>query len=265
MADLVPDNRREGHVTDRQPTAPPRVTVGIVFSVPQEAGGVVDRLTDAKTLRGESITEHRGKLDQIHLAALESGAGSLRAAAATHDLIRNHQPEWVISAGFATALLPSMRRGQIVMPTQIRGGDAELSVGLLIDDQSLKSTPGLTTGRMLQQPAEDLTADDKRHIGEDANAVACDAVSFAIGEVCQQRKTKFLCVRVITETVKQRMSPHMRKLLHQPTLSAKLGAATGAIWNRPSTLKELWQIKSWQLRAADRLANFLQGVLGQLS
>jgi len=264
MADLVPDNRLEGDITDQQPVAPPRATVGIVFSTPQEAGGTVDRLTDAETLRGENITEHRGTIQQQHVAVLQSGIGPQRAAAATHDLIRNHHPDWVISAGFATALRPGIRLGHIVMPNQIRAGDAESSVGLVFDDDALKSTPGLITGVLLQQTDDNLTPDHKRRFGESTDAVACDEVSFAVAEVCQQRKTKFLCVRVITETAEEQVSLRTQKLLRQPTLWAKLGAATGALWDKPSTAKELWQIKSRQLQASDGLAKFLQGVFAQL-
>jgi len=47
-------------------------------------------------------------------------------------------------------------------------------------------------------------------------------------------------------------------------LAARLGAAAGAIVNRPSSIKDMWQLKEDALVASDRLAAFLSGIVPQL-
>ena len=44
---------------------------------------------------------------------VQAGAGRLAAARGTQALIRGHRPAWVISAGFAGALQPELRRGTL--------------------------------------------------------------------------------------------------------------------------------------------------------
>jgi adenosylhomocysteine nucleosidase len=56
----------------------------------------------------------------------------------------------------------------------------------------------------------------------------------------------------------------LENLLEQKTLAGKVGAAAGAVLKRFSAAKDLWQLREDALKASDRLAKFLAGVVGQL-
>ncbi len=54
------------------------------------------------------------------------------------------------------------------------------------------------------------------------------------------------------------------KLLAQNSLASKVGAATGALFQRPSVVKDLWKLRDQSGRTANRLAGFLVGVVEQV-
>ena len=60
------------------------------------------------------------------------------------------------------------------------------------------------------------------------------------------------------------MPPEVEKLLNQKSLAGKLGAAAGAIFQRPSSIKDMWALNEQALKATDRLAKFLVSMMPQL-
>mgnify|MGYP001580188125 CR=1 FL=1 len=68
----------------------------------------------------------------------------------------------------------------------------------------------------------------------------------------------------MTETVDDQLPADVDRLLHQKTAVAKLGAAAGSVWRRPSVAKDLWRFNEDALKASDRLARFLSGLVKNL-
>jgi len=48
------------------------------------------------------------------------------------------------------------------------------------------------------------------------------------------------------------------------TGTMRFGAAIGAAWKRPGSIKEMWRLREMARQAAGRLADFLDGVVRQL-
>jgi adenosylhomocysteine nucleosidase len=92
-------------------------------------------------------------------------------------------------------------------------------------------------------------------------AVACDMETYAIAEVCRVAKVPFLSVRVISDALEDELPKEVERLLEQHSLASKLGAATGAIFNRPSSIKDMWNLKEQAIKASDRLARFLRSTI----
>ena len=141
----------------------------------------------------------------------------------------------------------------------------QLEVGLKIDPQVIAATKGLHVGRLLTVDQLIRSADEKRSLGEQYDAVACDMETAAVADVCRQRGVRFLSVRVISDTVDDHLPKEIDKLMSQKSLAGKLGAAAGAIVNRPGAVKDMWKLKEDALKASDRLAKFLVGVIPQLT
>jgi adenosylhomocysteine nucleosidase len=236
-----------------------------IFALGIESGGLVDRLKSAETSRHAHGTEHAGKLAGREVAVIESGVGQRAAARATAEAIRFYQPRWVISAGFAGGLDERLRRGHIVMADEVLNVTGErLTVGLKLDPQSLAGMKGLHVGRLLtvdsilRQPAE------RRRLAQEHQAIACDMESFSIAQTCRQNNIPLMVIRVVSDAVDDELPLEIERLLAQKSFAGKLGAATGAILKRFSAAKDLWKLREDALKASDRLAKFLVGVVEQL-
>jgi len=200
-----------------------------------------------------------------HVLVAESGVGQDAANTVTADLIRLYRPNWVISAGFAGALQGDLRRGHILMAEEVVNATGKkLSIGLTVDRASIEASPALHVGRLLTVDQLIRTRSQKERMGENHAALACDMETLAVAEACQQAGTKFMSVRIISDSLDDELPKEVESMLAQNSLVGKLGAATGAIFHRPSSVKDIWKLKEDALKATDRLARFLTGVIDQL-
>lgn len=239
--------------------------VGVVFALESESGGLEDLLKETGRWRGDGFTAIAGRLEDRLVVMVRSGAGLAAAAHATEALLDGHRPRWVISAGFAGALQPQLQRYDLVLPEAVIRPDGprlELSPpshwlaqtafgsihqGLLVSVEHLASSPK-----------------EKRSLGEKYGALAVDMETFGVVEVCQRRAVPVVAVRIIIDQVDEQLPPEVRGLLKQKTAAARLGAALGALWHRPSSWKDLYRLKEQALLASDRLARFLAWAIAKL-
>jgi adenosylhomocysteine nucleosidase len=248
---------------DDLPTTP--CQVAILFALNIEAAGVLDGALDLYTTRNATFIEHVGPWKSRQVCVAEVGVGRQLAAQATADVIALHQPQWVISAGFAGALVDDMPRGHLLMADPIVDQHGqELSVGFKISAETLAQSPKLHVGKLLTVDAVVKTPTEKRALAAAHGAVACDMETAAVAEACRAARTRFLSVRIISDGVDDELPPEIERLMQSKTLAQQLGAATGAIFKRPSAIKDLWQLRENAIRYSDRLAKFLAGVVPQL-
>lgn len=240
--------------------------VGLAFALGIESGGIEDLLTGVVTTQAAGLTVREGRLRDRNVAIVTSGVGQLAAARATQALIAGHRPSWVISAGFAGGLDPRLKRGEIVMADSLISTDSRrLAIDLKISPESIATSKGLHIGpcvasdKILHRPA------DKSALGRRTGALAVDMESWAVGEVCRQAKTRFLAIRVISDTVDDELPADVETLARQTSTASRLGAAAGAIFRRPSSIKDMLKLKEDALVFSDRLARFLAGVVEQLA
>ena len=241
---------------------PPPCDVGIVFALSAESGGTEDLLAGAVTTKGQGFVAHAGALAGRQVVVVQAGVGRQAATHGTQALIRGHKPAWVISAGFAGGLRPELRRGDIVMADEI----LDISGRTLSIDLKAESDPrtGLHVGRILtvdkivHEPAE------KAALGQKYEALAVDMESWAVGEICRQDKVRFLSICVISDAVDDTLPEDLDRLIMQQTTAARLGAAAGTLFRRPSSIKDMLRLREEALVASDRLAKFLAGVVERL-
>jgi adenosylhomocysteine nucleosidase len=239
--------------------------IGLVFALGIEAGPLVDLMEEVATISGHKFTAREGMLDGRRLVVMQAGAGREAAARCTEALIDGHQPQWIISAGLAGGLDEALARNDILMADHLSDeAGTSLSVDFKIAPEALAGAPHLHVGRLLTVDHIIHRPEEKKALGERHRALAVDMESIAVAEVCQKRKVRFLSVRVISDGVGDRLPVEVERLMNQTTLAGKLGAATGAIFRRPSSVKDMLALKETALIAADRLAKFLTGVIGQL-
>ncbi len=175
--------------------------VGLVFALPIEAGGLIDRLSGVIRIEGHGFVAREGGLDGRRLVIVESGAGRAAAARATTALVAGHHPQWIISAGFAGGLHDSLAQGDLLMADRIVDQTGRvLDIDLKIDRQAQRH---LHVGRLLTMDRVIDTAEEKAALGRQFDALAVDMETIAVAEVCQEEKIRFLSVRVIIDALAQ--------------------------------------------------------------
>lgn len=239
--------------------------VGVLFALPVEAGGLEDLLSDVTAIRGHGFVTRRGKLADRNVVVARSGAGRDAAARAAEAVISGHRPPWVISAGFAGALRPELKRHDLVMAdTLVDPSGNRLTVDLKVDPAALAGAPRVHVGRLLSVDRIVHLPREKASLGEKHQALAVDMETFAAAEVCRQGQVRFLAVRIISDAMDEELPHDLLRLIEGKSLPARLGAAVGTACRRPASLKAFYRLKENALLASDRLAKFLTSIVEQL-
>ena len=242
------------------PDDPSRADVGLVCALAMELNHFFDRCDKPRTLHGAGFRVRGGRLKGIRVAAVESGAGPKKAARATEALLAGHHPAWVVSSGFSGALREGIAIGDIVVATTLCRGDDEVATphGMAADPKK-----GLHVGRFVTTDHVVRTVAEKRDLAARYDAIACDMESHAVAAVCRDAGVPFMAVRAITDDLAADLPVEVHALL-ESSGAARLGAAVGALWNRPESAKDLWKLRENAAAAARRLAPFLDSVIKQL-
>jgi adenosylhomocysteine nucleosidase len=234
--------------------------VGIVFALGIEAGGLEDRLDGALALEGSGFTVRQGGLARRHVVLLIAGHGRAAARRGVEALIAGHRPRLVLSAGLAGGLQPELRKFDIVVADSVADEAGER----LAIDVRYPPEPHVHIGRLLTVDRIVRTPDEKRRLGREHQALAVDMETAAVAAVCREQKIRFMAVRIVSDTADDELPRDLGRLLKQKTTAGKLGAALGAIVNRPSSVKDLYRLQEDALLASDRLAKFLAALIKQL-
>ena len=243
---------------------PSPADVGIVAALDLEVGYLTDRLERVRRYAGPGQTvvegEHAGKL----VALIVGGVGRASARKAAAVLLDGHRPRWLISAGFAGALDPALRRNDAVFPTQILGPDGvAFAVDVQIPPGPSTGGPRLRTGRLATVDAIVRTTAEKAALRERTGADVVDMESSAVASVCNDRAIRFLGIRVVSDDAATELPAEVARLLTRSGVY-RAGAALRAVVGRPSVVKDFVRLHAHAQEAADRLADVTLAALSRL-
>ena len=242
------------------------VDVAIVMSLAVEAGGLYDLLENKMTIAGPGFKEHIGYLGETAVSLVESGEGAKAAANATQLILQSRQPKSVVSAGFATGLIVEARKGHMVMANEVTNTAGEtLAIPFAISEEEAANSKGLHVGRLLTVNKIISKVNQKQELAEKHQAIALDMETAAVAKICAEHQVRFMSVRIITDSLMDQLPRHLEHILKQKKTTSMLGAAASALINNPSSIKEMWNLRDVAMKASDKLARFLTGVVEQLS
>lgn len=246
---------------DGEAAAPPvECKIACIYPSAAEAGGFVDKLSGVTVSKCDGFVERIGLLGEDSIAVIETGAAPEQLAKILHDLIHVRKPSWVVSTGFATALQADVRRGEMIVADRFIDRH-EYSLATSIQ---MPESPGLRVGTLLTLEHHPTTTDAKRKLTS-TSALASECQAAVVAEVCRVLKTRMLSVHVVAETLQSKPPTTIDQFKSQDSIAGMLGAAAGAILEKPSSVKDFWHDKEASLRLSDRLAGFLTSMLAQLS
>src|SRR5688572_16388780 len=80
--------------------------IAFLFALSFESSALVQGMRYVRSIERRGYAERVGLWRNQPVAVLEAGVGAARAAHATREFITQYSPPWIVSAGFAGALVP---------------------------------------------------------------------------------------------------------------------------------------------------------------
>ncbi|HAD59666.1 MAG TPA: hypothetical protein DCG12_10515 [Planctomycetaceae bacterium] len=201
--------------------------------------------------------------DSLRIAVVEAGSGFARHRKFTELLIKEHQPEWVLSVGFSSAIDESVQDGDIALANEIcdtHGNSLKVRC-------PIPETNRIRVRKHVVADSHPLTTDERHGLRTAYEADAVDTTSLAVAQACQpmdeeQPAVRFLSVRGIVGTASEALTPRVVSQLFQPPLEQK--KSLGTLWKkfRPDADLAPWIEQADQ--TAINLNKFLLSVFEQL-
>jgi adenosylhomocysteine nucleosidase len=183
---------------------------------------------------------------------METGLGAERASEAIRWLLSNFEPRLVVVAGFAGALSPTLKIGDVLLASEVvEPGDDELHWHTAVPAELGDLPVGrlVTLNKLVATPAE------KQALAKQTHAVMVDMESAAIAEACQEWQVPCAVVRVVSDTAATALSPRLVKLMSGGRASP--WRVLAAVLRSPRLIPELWRLARDTRIAAGRLADAL--------
>lgn len=217
---------------------------------------------NVQRISGGKFDIRTAMLQNVPVIVVHCGMGPKLAAAAAHTLLDGHTVSWLISTGFGGSLDPVLNVGDLVVATDVAD---EAGQSLHIDMQfPADPAAGQHVGKLLTCDRIIRTAAEKRTLHEKTQAVVVDMETVAVAAVCRDRKQRFLAIRVISDSATVDLPPEILSIVGA-TGSVRMGALVGSLFRRPSAAVDLWKLRGVAQQCAERLGNFLAGVVGRLA
>ncbi len=217
--------------------APSPADVGIVAALSMEVGFLLDRLTRVRKYAGPRHAVVEGECGGKVVAVVVAGMGreNIRRGAR----IAARRPPSPLGR------LGRVRRGAEprVFPTRHRAGRRDPRPRRPPPPHRRDGPPEergspIRTGRLLTVDHIIRTAAEKAELRRRYDADLVDMETAAVAALCSERGVRFLSIRVISDEAGIDLPPEIVSLMTRSG-SYRVGAALRAIWNRPSSIKDL--------------------------
>jgi len=172
-------------------------------------------------------------------------------------LLVDVRPTGVIAAGFAGALRPGLRVGDVIVAESVIEAASAQSYSpaqLFVD-----AIPDAVMGQLVSVESVVARPGEKRNLGDRWSADAVDMESAAIARACARARIPFACVRVISDDCDASLTPALANCLTGGRV--KTAAVLRCVARDPSTVWELWRLARHSKRAALQLARALDSAL----
>jgi adenosylhomocysteine nucleosidase len=208
-----------------------------------------------------------GRERPVGVALIETGEGIRNAERAVRSWLDRRTARAVLGIGFAGALSPSLRAGDLVIAREVRGGDREgesfasstalLSAAGLVRIEGLHFGTAITVDRIVGE------ANAKRELAAllARGEIGCvDMESSAVARVCNERGLPFLIVRSITDLLDEDLPIDFNRCRGADGRVSAQRVMRAAL-ARPRSFKGLLELKRSSDLCAERLAAFVRRLL----
>jgi adenosylhomocysteine nucleosidase len=219
-----------------------------------------------------------GTLAGRRVLIARTGMGSARAQEATAVLIQHHNPETILSIGFAGSLVDGLRAGHLVIARHVCALHEPLPKEPLAASNGLACDPALVElavaaarqRRLAFSEGASLTVSQligqpeiKRRIGDSLPVEMVEMESYWVGRVAADQGIPFLVARVILDELGDRL-PDLPNTVDE-TGAVDRGQALRQLLSRPREVPALTRLAISARRASQRLAVFAEAYVDVLA
>ena len=183
-----------------------------------------------------------------HTYILITGIGKKNAERSVREFFNQHAPERVFTCGFAGALNPLLKTGDVVFDTNESALREKLA------------NAGARPATFFCSPRIATTVSEKADLRRTTGADAVEMESEAIHAICRERAVPCATVRAISDTAQEDLPLDFNRLAN-PDSSLNYGKLMVAIAKSPRRIPALFRLQKHCKFAAERLAETLEKVL----
>jgi adenosylhomocysteine nucleosidase len=220
------------------------------------------KLRDLSSREAGGFAVYEAKIGRATVDFVVTGMGIGNARRGAEAVI-NREHKACIGAGFAGALKPSLKIGDVLAARAIRelgkNKTLQCSGNLFMaacENQAIEAQLFLTTDRVIG------TAEEKQRLSPFADAV--DMESFATISVARENRVSFVAVRVISDRFDEDMPADIDATIDEQG-RLKAAGLVKHIASHPLQIPALWRLGRKSRTAAEALAHFLEAFIKELS
>ncbi|MGL1891518.1 MAG: 5'-methylthioadenosine/S-adenosylhomocysteine nucleosidase [Spirochaetaceae bacterium] len=210
--------------------------VGIIGAMEQEVKGLKSKMTNIETITKSSCIFYHGTLDKMDVVLLQCGIGKVASAVGTTILIDQFAPDIVINTGSAGGLSTDLNVGDVIISTDVRYHDVDVTLFGYDYGQLPKMPAGFTPDAGLIKIAKKaadkikdihitdgliITGDSFIHDPKVVETIksklppmkATEMEAAAIAQVCFMSKVPFLIIRSISDVPGQESKQSFEEFL----------------------------------------------------
>lgn len=196
--------------------------IGIIGAMQQEVAILKEAMTNCVEENRAGCTFYTGQINGVEAVLLQSGIGKVAASVGTTLLLESYKPDVVINTGSAGGFDSSLNLGDVVISTEVRHHDADVTAFGYEIGQMVGQPAGFAADEKLMAVAEQaLSQMEEKHAVRglictgDAFVCSAERQSFirkhfpsviavemeaaAIAQTCHQFKVPFVVVRAISD------------------------------------------------------------------
>lgn len=195
--------------------------IGIIGAMAQEVDILRQAMADVTTTEIAGCVIYQGKINGAEVALLQSGIGKTAAAVGTTLLLQLAKPDCVINTGSAGGLDSRLSVGDIVISTEVRHHDVDVTAFGYEKGQLPANPPAFVSDKRLAQLAEnesqhaelnavsglicsgDLFVNSAEMIakirGDFPTVTAVEMEAASIAQVCHAFNVPFVVIRAISD------------------------------------------------------------------
>lgn len=243
--------------------------IGVFAATDMEVSGLRRRLAVAGSVREQGCRVERGRYGDLDVLLVQFGMGRERAEVAANVELPRYPLSAVFSLGFAGALVPGLRVGDIVLCSAVRSAEAG-GVTLECDPKLLSLAATLPSGRLSVTRGVGVTSDTfvsrreaKRALAASTDASVVDMESYWIGKGASNLGIPFFSVRAMSDALTVRLPP-VERFIDADGRWRWRSVASHCL-ARPQHIIGLLSLGRGSLRARARLTAYADGLLACLA